>query len=111
MGRSAKKVAGKRDSSEQPFFLWASSICCTFFWFDLLLAFLLEYPRFDIVSGRTGYRWLNVVSVLQQTLELIGANAAPGKRFTSHFRLAAGHLIFLRIVRPMVIVPEMGGRQ
>jgi len=103
----SQRVVDMRDTTELLAFKQVATACCAFFWLDLIMALALEFPKFDLVQGRTGWRMFNVITILQETLEMIGAYAAPGTRFTSRFRLTMGLLACFRILRPLLLLPEM----
>jgi len=92
---------------EEPVFRIISLVLCLFFWVDMITAFILEWPRLDLLVGRTGHRFLNIVALLQHTLDLIGALAFSNARFTNMFRIVVGRFLFLRILRTTVVLPGL----
>merc|ERR1719410_919471 len=67
----------------------------------------MEFPKVDLVFGRTGTRFIMLVALVQHTLDLAGAFALPNERFTCMFRIWVGHALFLRILRTTVVLPRM----
>merc|ERR1719362_1509929 len=76
----------------------------------MIFAFVLEFPKIDILFGRTGQRFMNEAAIVQHTLAVIGAVAFPGERYTSDFRIFVSHFNFIRIFRTMVVLPGLGGQ-
>jgi hypothetical protein len=77
----------------------------------MIFALALEFPRVDLLVGRTGQRSLNLFAILQQSLVIIGMFSLPEERFTSLFRTVVHRLSFLRVLRALVTLPGMGGKR
>jgi len=110
----SKSMSKDRNDMEEPVFRFISLFLCLYIWGDLILAFVLEFPRFDILVGRTGYRFLNIIALVQHTMDLAGAFALPNRRFTSWFRIVVSRVSFIRVLRTTVVLPglaSMGVRQ
>jgi len=71
---------------------------------------VLEFPRVDIVFGRTGHRFINEAAIIQHTLSVIGEQAFPDQRYTSNFRVVVAHFNIIRVFRAIVTLPVLGGR-
>jgi len=107
----ANNVAHNGGPSERPAFLWASTIFLIYMWCEMIFNFVLEFPNIDILFGRTGFRCIIEAAIIQHTLAVIGAQALPGQRYTSNFRIFVSHFNFIRILRTMIVLPGLGGQE
>lgn len=92
------------------FFLVFADMFCIILLLDMMLQFVLEFPHVDLWKGRTGYRWFNLLVIVEQILELIAHHSFKGGRSTSTFRIAVAQLSVLRVVRPIVVLPEIAAK-
>jgi len=69
---------------------------------------VMEFPRFDLLSGRTGFRCLQVIVLIQNTLAVVG-EMVFGSKYTSTFQIMVERFSFLRVVRGLVVIPRLGG--
>jgi len=107
----ANSVAHNGVPSEHPAYRWASTIALIYLWCEMIFNFVLEFPVIDILFGRTGHRFVNEAAIIQHTFAVIGAQAFPGQRYTSNFRIFISHFNFVRILRTMVVLPSLGGQE
>jgi len=101
------KVSLDHDVKEEAAFRFISMVLCAFFWLDGTAALALEFPHFDLSVGRTGYRFLNLIAVVQHTLGLVGVFACPNQWHTSIFRTEVSRFVFLRLLRAMLVLPGL----
>jgi len=81
-----------------------------FCFLDLLFQFILEFPRFDFIKGRTGYRWFNILVTVEQLLQVVSQHAQPDQRADSTFRIVVTQFSVLRLLRACVVLPEIAAK-
>jgi len=86
-----------------------SSILCLIFWLDLIIGLVMEFPRLDLIFGRTGFRCLQITVLIQNTLAVLGAIAENGAKFTTTFQIIVDRFSFLRVARGLVVLPKLAG--
>jgi len=89
-----------------PFVVFAD-LFCLFMIADLLFQLILEFPDFDMIRGRTGYRWFNILVIIEQLLQVISQHARPHARSVSKFRIVVSQASVLRLIRAILVLPEI----
>jgi len=92
---------------DEPVFLILTDIFCVLMVLDMLFMFIVEFPRFDFIWGRSGYRWFLILTVTEQVLQVVSQHAYPDQRAVSTFRIVVGQLSFLRTFRGFMVLPEV----
>jgi len=93
-----------------PFSVVLTDVCFAFCFLDLLFQFILEFPRFDFITGRTGYRWFNIVVTVEQFLQVVSQHAQPDQRADSTFRIVVTQLSVVRLLRACIVLPEIAAK-
>jgi len=103
-------LKNEKDPVVNPLIAGIEGVLCAFFWFDMLLMMALEFPVVDLFYGRSRYRWMLILAIVQQTLSLIFAFAWPSVgRFTWGARSWVYHFSFVRVLRTTLMLPKIGG--
>merc|ERR1712117_713059 len=80
---SSNALAEKKHVPDLTVFTVMSTMLCLIFWLDLITVLVMEFPRLDLIFGRTGFRCLQIAVLIQNTLAVAGAIARPGAKFTT----------------------------
>merc|ERR1712129_350598 len=72
--------------------------------------FIIEFPKFDFIKGRTGYRWFNILVLIEQFLQVVSQHAQPDQRSGSTFRIVVTQLSVIRLLRACIVLPEIAAK-
>jgi len=106
----AKDMKWQGAVTDVTFSIVLTDLFFAFCFLDLLLQFILEFPRFDLLKGRTGYRWFNILVTVEQLLQVVSQHVQPNQRADSTFRIVVTQLSVLRLLRACIVLPEIAAK-
>jgi len=81
-----------------------------FMLFDLIFHIILDLPHVDLLLGRTGYRWFNLVVLCQHGTDIVSSHISGLQSYSTEFRRVVAQFAVLRVIRFFLFLPEVGGK-